>query len=147
MADHNQTSDGVVLDNGSNNDIGTVLIRDGSHDNSSIYNSGWLGSTNIVDYGSGGVSKIFSNQTSTTFIDPNSDSRKVHRFNYKGVQVMRNGEVSPRFSGDLVLTNIVKDSETTQEILVKDKAGPLSPNTALLKKGAPTPKGKASGVV
>ena len=99
----------LIKDSVTNHDIGTVLIRDGSHDNSSMYNSGWLGTSNIIDYSSSatGIHKqlfnntyLHANNSSTGHLD--GDSQRIHRFNYKGVQVMRNGDVSPQYSGDLL---------------------------------------------
>lgn len=83
----------MVKKNTKNHDIGTVLVRDGSYDqHSSIYNSGWLASANIIDYCnvSPGKTKLF-NQSSAAGLtgEMNSQSSsshfKMNRFSYKGV--------------------------------------------------------------
>ena len=46
----------MAIVSNSNHDIGTVLIKDGSRENSSIYNSSWLlaqnntRENNVIDY-------------------------------------------------------------------------------------------------
>ena len=48
----------MAIVSNSNHDIGTVLVKDGSRENSSIYNSSWLlaqnnpRDNNVIDYSS-----------------------------------------------------------------------------------------------
>ena len=55
--------------------------------------------------------------------DQSEGTIKTNRFNYKGVQVMRNGDVSPQYSGDFNLANVASSAETLPEDPTKNSPG------------------------